>query len=51
MTQLNFEWLRNVYLSDPEILDYDDKECWYNNYKSKHLSSLRSVFRSVLSSE
>ena len=31
--------------SDPEILDYDDKECWFNNYKSKHLGSLRSVFR------
>jgi len=45
MTQLTFEWLKKAYLSDPEILDYDDKECWFNNYKSKQLGSLRSVFR------
>ena len=31
--------------SDPKILEYEDKECWYNKYKSKHLQSLRSVFR------
>ena len=31
--------------SEPEILEYDDKECWYNNYKTKHLPSLRAVFR------
>ena len=34
--------------SDPEILNYEDKECWYNNYKTKHLNSLRSVFRYAL---
>ena len=50
MSQLSFEWLKHAYLSDPEILDYDDKECWFNNYKSKHLGSLRSVFRLYLKS-
>ena len=46
MEKLNFGWLREAYLSDPEILDCEDeKEYWYNNYKSPHLPSLRSVFR------
>ena len=46
MQELNFGWLKKAYLSNPEILDYEDeKECWYNNYKSVHLPSLRSVFR------
>lgn len=45
MTTLNFEWLKTAYLSDSKILEYDDKECWFNNYKSKHLGSLRAVFR------
>jgi len=46
MQVLNFQWLKEAYLSDPEILEYEDeKECWYNNYKSFHLPSLRSVFR------
>ena len=38
--------MKEAYLSDLEILDYKDKkECWYNNYKSLHLPSLRAVFR------
>ena len=46
MKVLDFSWLKDAYLSDPEILNYeDDKECWYNHYKSAHLPSLRSVFR------
>ena len=53
MEVLDFQWLKEAYLSDPEILDYEErmnnkeyeKECWYNNYKSLHLPSLRSVFR------
>ena len=41
MEKLNFGWLREAYLSDPEILDYEnEKECWYNNYKSPHLPPL-----------
>jgi len=45
MSELRYSWIKDAYLSDPEILNYEDKECWYNNYKSKHLNSLRSVFR------
>ena len=45
MTQLNYDWIRRAYLSDPDTLDYDDDKCWFNNYKSKHLGSLRSLFR------
>ena len=46
MKILDYQWLRDAYMSDPEILEYEDKEeCWYNNYKSKHLQSLRNVFR------
>ena len=46
MEVLDFPWLRKAYLSDPDILEYEDKEeCWYNNYNSKHLQSLRNVFR------
>ena len=38
--KLNFAWLKEAYLSDPEILDYkDEKECWYSNYKSLHQQS------------
>ena len=40
MEKLNFPWLKEAYLSDPEILDYkDEKECWYSNYKSLHQQS------------
>ena len=42
MKVLDFQWLKEAYTSDPEILE---KTCWYNNYNSLHLNSLRAVFR------
>ena len=47
MSRLNFEWIREAYLSDPDSLSYEDDKCWYNNYKSKHLHSLRALFRLI----
>ena len=33
--------------SDPKILETadEDKDCWFNNYKSKHIESLKDVFK------
>ena len=46
MKVLDFQRLEEAYLSDPEVLDYEDKNaCWYNNYKSLRLPSLHAVFR------
>ena len=48
MEVLDFDWLKEAYLKDPEILKYEDKEeCWYYNYDSTHihLPSLSSVFK------
>ena len=43
--ELTFDWLKETYLSEPEILEYEDEDCWYHNYRSLHLPSLSSVFR------
>ena len=45
MQELTFDWLKETYLSEPEILEYEDEDCWYHNYRSLHLPSLNSVFR------
>jgi len=45
MEVLNYEWLKNIYLSEPDILDKEDDECWFNAYKTKEFRNLRSVFR------
>ena len=45
LQELTFDWLKETYLSEPEILEYEDEDCWYQNYRSLHLPSLSSVFR------
>lgn len=45
MDVLNYQWLKNIYLSDPEILEKEGDECWFNRYKTPEFRNLRSVFR------
>jgi len=44
MDVLKYQWLKNIYLSDPEILEKEGDECWFNRYKTQ-FRNLRSVFR------
>jgi len=45
MDQLNYYWLKDAYLSDPEIFDKEWDDCWFNRYKTEEFRNLRSVFK------
>eukprot|EP00088_Acartia_fossae_P003714 TRINITY_DN1158_c0_g1_i1.p1 TRINITY_DN1158_c0_g1~~TRINITY_DN1158_c0_g1_i1.p1 ORF type:complete len:323 (+),score=35.70 TRINITY_DN1158_c0_g1_i1:201-1169(+) len=45
MKDLDYYWLKDQYLSDPEILDYTGDECWFNRYKTLEFRNLAAVFR------
>jgi len=45
MQDLDYYWLKDQYLSDPEILDYNSDECWFNRYKTMEFRNLAAVFK------
>jgi len=45
MKVLDYHWLKNIYLSDQEILEKEGDDCWFNRYKTREFRNLRSVFR------
>lgn len=45
MSVLDYDWLKQEYLRSPDILEFDDNDCWFNRYQSPDLRSLASVFR------
>jgi len=45
MEELDYYWLKDAYLSDPEILDKEWDDCWFNRYKTEEFRNLRSVFK------
>jgi len=46
---LDYNWIRNAYLSHASILDEEDEEedCWFNQYKTEEFKNLKSVFRKL----
>jgi len=45
MTDLDYYWLKEQYLSDGDILDYNSDECWFNRYKTLEFRNLAAVFK------
>jgi len=45
MEVLNYHWLKDIYLSDPDLVDKTGDECWFNRYKSLDIRNLRGVFK------
>ena len=45
MEVVNYNWLREVYLSDENIFQNGTEACWFNHYKTKEFTNLRAVFR------
>jgi len=45
MDTLNYDWLKEQYLSDSAILEYQHEDCWFNRYSTKEFRNLATVFR------
>ena len=45
MEVLNYNWLRELYLSDIKLFQNENEDCWFNQYRTKEFTNLRSVFR------
>jgi len=43
--ELNYHWLKDIYLSDSEILEYQHEDCWFNRYQTREFRNLAAVFR------
>jgi len=42
---LDYYWLKEMYLRNPDDMDQEGKDCWFNLYKTRNFRNLRSVFR------
>lgn len=45
MQVMDYDWLKQQYLSDPEEMDKKGEECWFNRYTTPELRNLRAVFK------
>jgi len=42
---LDYYWLKNRYMSNPDELDKTGDDCWFNKYKTPDFRNLRSLFK------
>jgi len=45
MKVLDYYWLKEEYLKEPEIMENNSDDCWFNRYQTKEFRNLASVFR------
>lgn len=44
MHTLTYDWLKELYMSEPDQLMKSGDDCWFNRYKTESVRNLRSVF-------
>jgi len=44
MHVLDYEWMKDLYIDYEDEVEESGKDCWFNNYNTKDIKTLRSLF-------